>query len=148
MSHKNQTCGVEDHEVRPKFLAIADVVAINKRFDDGAILDMGALRSAVSEPQQGAFGIYFHPTLVQQGSALLRGLAHNHSFVAANKRTAVASTLAFFNENGVYVNIDSGSLLGLATDAATGKADLMIITGVLEQGLEPKLTRPLQVLEL
>jgi death-on-curing protein len=60
------------------------------------VRDRGLLEAAVFRPQTG-----YNPDILAEAAALWESLAQNHPFVDGNKRTAIATTLAFLRVNGV-----------------------------------------------
>ncbi|MDZ7883599.1 MAG: type II toxin-antitoxin system death-on-curing family toxin [Mycobacterium sp.] len=74
---------------------------INERFvGPDQVRDFGLVDGAVMRPQASAFGEDAFPTIHEKAAALLHGLARNHPFVTANKRTAWAATALFYMVNG------------------------------------------------
>jgi death-on-curing protein len=85
------------------------------------VRDLGALESAVAQPQQGMFGQELHPTLASKAGAYLFHIAMNHPFVDGNKRTAAMAAVVFLLGNGMVVD-DYPSLEALTLDVAAGDA--------------------------
>ncbi len=115
-----------------RYLDLESVIRINRRFSDGGVRDLTALRSAVGELQQGAFGQEFHRTIDEKAAALLRGVARNHAFVDGNKRTALATVGAFYKANGYELRVSDAELVQLTVDVARGRHELPEITKRLE----------------
>jgi death-on-curing protein len=59
------------------------------------------------------------------------------SFVDGNKRTAVLSTIIFYNLNGHPIEADQGELVALALDVAEGQVDVEAIAGTLKGWAQP-----------
>lgn len=87
------------------FLTVEAVVAIHDRqLARGGLpglRDAGLLASAVAAPETG-----YYYTLAAMAAVYAHGLAKNHAFVDANKRTALASAGAFLAANGEPVVFD------------------------------------------
>ena len=99
--------------------------------------DFGLLESAVMRPQMSAFGDDAYPTIHEKSAALLHGLARNHPFVDANKRTAWAATSVFYQINGYVVDLDDGAVVGLVVDVAEGQLDVPTIAALLKVRAHP-----------
>jgi death-on-curing protein len=67
-----------------------------------------------------------------KAGALMHSLVRNHPFIDGNKRTAVLAVIVFYNINGYELDIDPGTLLALAVDAAEGHLDVQRIAGELK----------------
>lgn len=81
------------------YLKVDQVVAIHDRIHVCPVRDLGALHSAVDKPRAGWGEYEQYPTIAEKGGALLQGLAMNHPFFDANKRTAWAATQIFLGVN-------------------------------------------------
>lgn len=120
------------------YLNCDNVQSINEGFVGPDMLrDFGLLDSAVARPQASAFGEDAYPTLHEKAATLLYGLARNHPFVDANKRTAWASTSVFYQINGHYLAIDDGNVVGLVVDIAEGQLDVPNIAATLKVWAHP-----------
>ncbi|HEX6123039.1 MAG TPA: type II toxin-antitoxin system death-on-curing family toxin [Ktedonobacterales bacterium] len=72
--------------------------------------DQAALEAAVVRPQQYAF--YQQSDLIDQAVALILGIALNHPFVDANKRTAAIADDTFLRLNGLFIEPDAPTAYG------------------------------------
>ena len=81
------------------------------------IRDLGLLESAVMAPQMGYYG-----TLAELAAVYAHGIAKNHAFLDANKRTGLLAAITFLEANG-YVLTLIGARSKLHTWASW--ADLM-----------------------
>jgi death-on-curing protein len=100
------------------WLTLEDVMALHTESIDrfgGAhgVRDVGMLESAIAVPQATMFGELLQPTLEEQGAAYLFHLVMNHPFVDGNKRTALATGLAFLGINGIRVVTTKRALVDL-----------------------------------
>ncbi len=68
------------------------------------IRDVGALESAVAQPQMTFDGDELYPTIVEKASALGFSLIQNHPFADGNKRTGHAAMETFLVLNGYQIN--------------------------------------------
>jgi death-on-curing protein len=102
------------------YLTVDEVLWINEQvLGTAALRDRHLLESAVAQPQQSAGGQDAYPDTHTKAAALLRGLACNHGFVDGNKRTALLSTLTFYQLNGYHFLAEEVELLHLVLDVAT-----------------------------
>jgi death on curing protein len=107
-----------------RFLDVPAVEALHRIFDKSGVRDYTSLRSAVAEPQQGAFGVEFHPTIEDKAAALFRGLAQNHPFVDGNKRTALMAADVFLRGNGKAFKVETDALVDLTL--AVARAEMTV----------------------
>jgi death on curing protein len=89
------------------YLSVEDVLGIHEDSIDAfggskGVRDMGMLTAAVMRPQSG-----YYPDLVAEAAALWESLSQNHPFIDGNKRTALASTVAFLAVNGYSLTCPS-----------------------------------------
>jgi death-on-curing protein len=96
------------------------------------VRDYGLLESALARPQASAFGHDAYPDLEHKAAALLHSLARNHALVDANKRLALAATLAFMGMNGRRLTLTNDEAYDFVTAVATGSLnDVASIADVL-----------------
>ena len=69
-----------------------DLVEVNKRFDNGNIVNMGSLELILST-------LKHSKDWVTQLAYILRGILIDHIFEEGNKRTALAVMLVYFEAN-------------------------------------------------
>jgi death on curing protein len=116
-------------------LTCDNVQMLNEEFVGPDMLrDFGLLDSAVARPQASAFSEDAYPTLHEKAATLLYGLARNHPFVDANKRTAAASV--FYQINGYMLAVDDGDVVALV-DIAEGQLDVPNIAATLKAWAHP-----------
>lgn len=122
----------------PEFLRVSEVITIHRdqieRYGGVAGLrDVRALLSAVTMPQSGAYGEYFHRDLFEMAAAYLFHIVQNHPFNDGNKRTGLAAALVFLDMNGVQVDADQNELASLVLEVATGNRDKAAIADYLRR---------------
>ena len=104
-----------------QWLSVADVLKIH----DALVVDFARsgdpiappgvrsqhlLESAVFRPQTGLDGVFKYPTIETSAAALLCALINNHPFHNGNKRTALVSSLAFLDQNGLVLTCSADEL--------------------------------------
>lgn len=104
--------------MKPRFLDLAEVLEVHVDQIDryggaSGVRDLHLLLSALAMPEAGMRGEYVHGTLFEIAAAYLYHLAKNHPFVDGNKRTAVASALAFLDLDGIVVDARPNDLVAL-----------------------------------
>jgi death-on-curing protein len=102
----------------PDFLTLDEVIEIHRVQLDrwgGAhgIRDMGALTSAVAQPQATFGGEYLHEDVFAMSAAYAFHIAEAQAFLDGNKRTGLDAALTFLALNGCQIN-DPGESLYLA----------------------------------
>lgn len=112
--------------MEPRFLDLAEVLEIHvdqiERYGGTAgVRDLPLLLSALAMPTAGVRGVYVHGTLFEIAAAYLFHIAKNHAFVDGNKRTALASALAFLDLNGVSVEASTDELVALVEGVVAGR---------------------------
>jgi len=88
-----------------RFLALSEVLELHDRVIDetgGAegVRDLGAVESAVFQPQMTFGGKELYPTMQAKAAALCFSLVKNHPFVDGNKRVGHAAMETFLVLNG------------------------------------------------
>lgn len=76
------------------------------------------LASAVFRPRTALGKTLKYPTIETSAAALLHSLIHDHPFHNGNKRTALVSTLVFFDENGFFPDFDENEAFKLVMQLA------------------------------
>lgn len=116
-----------------RYLTASEVLSFNEvEVGHDLLADFGLLESAVLRCQTTVFGVDAYPDIHTKAAALMHSLVRNHPFVDGNKRTAVLAVVVFYNINGFELDIDPGTLLALAVDAAEGHLDVEHIAGALK----------------
>ena len=110
----------------PHFLTLDEVLAIHgdqvRRYGGRpGLRDLGLLSSALAMPQASFGGTYLHTSLPEMAAAYLFHLAQNHPFVDGNKRTALATALAFLWLNDLRLEAQEDDLTALVMGMAAGR---------------------------
>ena len=110
----------------PVFLTLDEVLALHedqiRQYGGSPGLRGSALLSSALGAVSATFGGRFlHQSLFEMASAYLFYLAQNHPFVDGNKRTALASALAFLWMNDLEVEADDDALTDLVLSVAEGQ---------------------------
>lgn len=110
----------------PVFLTLDEVLLIHAdqiaRYGGRhGVRDQGLLSSALAMPEASFGGMPFHASLAEMAAAYLFHLAKNHPFVDGNKRTALASALAFLWLNGQALEADDDDLTEMVMGLAAGR---------------------------
>ena len=87
------------------FLTAQQILFVHARLIDTTggehgLRDLGLLESAAARPQATFDGKELYPDLFQKAAALMESLITNHPFVDGNKRTAIAASALFMQQNG------------------------------------------------
>lgn len=85
------------------YLTVEEVIFIHDFIHACPVRDLTALQSAVDRPSAAPWGQEQYVTIHEKAASLLFGLAHNHPFMDANKRTCWVATVLFLSANGVRV---------------------------------------------
>ena len=85
------------------------------------VRDMGAVESAVAQPQMGFGGEDLYPTLVEKAAALGFSLINNHAFVDGNKRIGLSATVALLRANGSDLKATHDDLEAVVLAVASGE---------------------------
>lgn len=123
------------HPTKRAVLAIHEVV-LAAHGGLAGVRDEGLLESALAAPQAGMFGRPLFEDPLEIGAAYLFYLCKNHPFLDGNKRTALAVTLVFLHENGVFSHDPATTLPvdaweSLVLDVASGKPEREQVTARL-----------------
>lgn len=96
------------------------------------MIDRGLLESAVASPMAGtADGLYFCADIYSMAARYMIGIARNHCFKDANKRTAAAAGTLFLKVNGLVLLMSQDDLYDLTQDVVAGTADIKSVSAVL-----------------
>lgn len=91
-----------------RYLSLAEVVDLHRRIlqvtgSAIGLRDLGALESAIAQPQATFGGVHLYPTLAEKAAALSFALIQGHPFVDGNKRVGHAAMETFLVLNGSEV---------------------------------------------
>lgn len=112
------------HDREPKWMTRSDVEYLHEKrlAQDGGLAGVNSenlIESALARPQN--LYAYVGGDLPRLAAAYAFGLAKNHGFRDANKRTAFATCAVFLYRNGLRLEVDEhdvvATMLELATDA-------------------------------
>lgn len=125
-----------------KFLSTCDVLEIHKIIiqksplssESDAVLDIGLLESALSQPMQTFFGEFLNPTIYDQAASYLYGLAKNHAFENGNKRTALAATISFLKINGFRIALSKKETEDLVLNIVLGRLSKDDVAEIFRSG--------------
>jgi death on curing protein len=94
-------------------LTVNDVIDLHRQVVEQSggsfgVRDLGALESAVAQPQMTFGGEDLYPTVVDKAAALGFSLVMNHPFVDGNKRIGHAAMETFLVLNGleIYASVE------------------------------------------
>jgi len=103
----------------PEFLTLADVLKMHATSlarwggQDG-VRDLGAVESAVMQPQAMFGGEYLHEDVFAMAAAYAFHISESQAFFDGSKRTAVFAALGFLELNGVLFPEPQDDILYLA----------------------------------
>ncbi len=112
----------------PIFLTIADVLDIHADQittfgGEMGLRDLKLLESAVSMPQSGMGGEYFHGDVFEMAAAYLYHIVQNHPFLDGNKRTGLVAAYGFLSINDIALTCDNAGLTDMVLGVAQGNVD-------------------------
>jgi death-on-curing protein len=124
--------------VRVFFLTLDEVLSLHEaqiRLFGGSsgVRDLGLLQSAMGNVEATLSGVFLHETLFEMAAAYLYGICRNHPFLDGNKRTAVATALAFLDMNGIEVNAEEDEFYDLVIGVAEGRVSKAALAVFLEE---------------
>jgi death-on-curing protein len=85
------------------------------------VQELSLLSSALAMPKASFGGVFLHTSLAEMAAAYLFHIAQNHPFLDGNKRTALASALAFLWLNGQRLVAGEDELTGMVVGIAAGR---------------------------
>lgn len=108
-----------------RFVDLAEVLEIHvdqieRHGESVGVRHLPLLLSALAMPTAEVRGVPVHGTLFEVAAAYLFHIAKNPAFVDGNKRTALASALAFLDLNGWAVEALTEALVALVEGVVVG----------------------------
>ena len=97
----------------PLFLTVDEVLRLHDyqitHFGgEPAVLDVGLLESAISQPSATWEGKFLHEDIAAMAAAYLYHIVKNHPFADGNKRTGTHAAIAFLGMNDIEVDYPNG----------------------------------------
>jgi death-on-curing protein len=131
-----------------RYLGVAEVVELHRvilQATGGAtgLRDLGALESAIAQPQATFSGRDLYPTLAEKAATLCFALIQGHPFVDGNKRVGHAAMETFLVLNGSEVEATVEDQERLVLNLAAGRIERNQLMDWLRQHFKP-LARPPQ----
>jgi len=114
--------------------AVVDLIHDDQRHQYGGnagVLNEGGIESALARARNRF--VYASADLFDCGASYIFGLAKNHGYQDANKRTAFAAGLTFLRVNHVRIHAAPEDAIRLMLDVATDVADETAIATWLRQ---------------
>lgn len=99
---------------------------------------MGALESAVAQPQMTFDGDELYPTIIEKASALGFSLIQNHPFADGNKRTGHAAMETFLVVNNYQINASTDEQVNAILKVASSEMSREEFTEWLRTHIEQK----------
>jgi death on curing protein len=123
-----------------RYLALNEVLELHRRIiaqsgGTSGILNLGALESALAQPQMTFGGNDLYPTLVEKVAALGFSLIQNHPFVDGNKRIGHAAMEVFSVLNGFEIVAPVDEQEQIILNTAAGKLPQSDLTAWLRDHL-------------
>ena len=126
-----------DLQNEPKFFALEAVLRAHEEQvrefgGDPGIRDLGLLKSALAQPMATFGDQFLHEDLFAMAAAYVFHIVKNHPFVDGNKRTGLATGLAFLDAHGIKV-VRTLALYDMTIAVAEGKLDKIGIAEILRR---------------
>ena len=108
-----------------RFLKLNEVLYLHQQLlkqsgGTEGIRDLGALESAIAQPQMTFDGVDLYPTLIDKTAALGFSLINNHPFVDGNKRVGFESMRLMLRMNGYDIHASQSDKYSFVMDIAEG----------------------------
>ena len=123
-----------------RYLALNELLELHRRIiaqsgGTPGILNLGALESALAQPQVTFGGNDLYPTLIEKVAALGFSLIQNHPFVDGNKRIGHAAMEVFSVLNGFEIVAPVDEQEQIILNTAAGKLPQSDLTAWLRDHL-------------
>jgi death on curing protein len=124
-----------------RYLALSEVIDLHRQVVEQSggsfgTRDLGALESAVAQPQMTFGGDDLYPTLFEKAAALGFSLVMNHPFVDGNKRIGHAAMETFLVMNGMEVDASVDEQEQIILSLASGELERYAFTDWLKDHLK------------
>lgn len=126
-----------------RYLTLSEVIELHRRIleqaaGSGCIRDLGAIESAIAQPQMTFGGAELYPTIIEKASVLGFSIVMNHPFVDGNKRAGHAAMETFLVLNRLEIKsvVDEQERVILAL--AASELDRDAFTNWLQQSVKPR----------
>jgi death-on-curing protein len=125
-----------------RYLSLPEVLVIYRRVltqsgGAGGVRDLGAIESALTQPQMTFGGEELYPTIDAKASEVCFSLVMNHPFVDGNKRVGHAAMETFLVLNGYELRAEvddaEGTILQLAAGRLTRAESVDWVTGHIKR---------------
>ena len=109
-----------------RYLSLPEVLEIHRRVlaqsgGAGGVCDLGAIESAITQPQMTFGGEELYPTIEARAIAICFSLVMNHPFVDGNKRVGHAAMETFLVLNGYELRAEVDGAEGTILQLAAGR---------------------------
>ena len=126
-----------------RYLTLSETLELHRRIitqSGGAsgVLNLGALESALAQPQVTFDGNDLYPTITDKAAALGFSLIQNHPFVDGNKRAGHASMEVFLVLNGFEISASTEEQEQIVLSVASGALNQVSLMAWLRGHLVPK----------
>ncbi|MCD8352051.1 MAG: type II toxin-antitoxin system death-on-curing family toxin [Planctomycetaceae bacterium] len=120
------------------FVTIEEALYIHSRMireygGEEGLRDRILLESAITVPQSGMFGKFFHTDLYEMAAAYLYHLVKNHPFVDGNKRTGATVALVFLAGNRITLTLTQKEFYEVVLEVAVGSIDKPELAEILRK---------------
>ena len=110
-----------------RYLTLSEVLELYHRIIQNSggtagISNLGALESALAQPQMTFGGEELYPTITQKAAALGFSIINNHPFIDGNKRIGHAAMEVFLVLNGFEINASVDEQEHMILEVASGQA--------------------------
>jgi death-on-curing protein len=134
---QGSSSGSPNRVAEPVFLTLDEALYIHadqiRRYGGrSGVRDLGLLSSALAMPAASFGGMRLHTSLGEMAAAYLFHIAQNHPVIDGNRRSALASALAFLWLNGRRLEANDDDLTDLVIGVAAGrvsKAEAAVFIG-------------------
>ena len=126
----------------PIFLTLDEALLIRvdqiRRYGGShGVRDLGLLSSALAMPGASFGGLHLHTSQAEMAAAYLFHSAQNHPFLDGNKRSALATALAFLWLNNLRLEARDDELTEMVMGVAAGRIGKAEAAVFIRAGLRP-----------